>query len=114
MAIGQIYYKERRCFAEKAESATLDDIGMADDLLDTLEANIERCIGLAGNMIVVNKGVIVFADGSRLYEMFNPRIIKGENPYRTEEACLSLEGTRTVRRYDKIKVRYQNRAFGWR
>lgn len=95
----------------KSSPATIDDIAVADDLLDTLRANSHRCVGMAANMIGVQKCIIVFDNNGRLCEMFNPEIISKSQPYETEEGCLSLEGQRACTRYKKIKVRWQTREF---
>lgn len=98
--------------SRKAEPATETDIGIADDLLDTLVANRSRCVGMAANMIGKNKAIIVFESGfNRYMKMFNPRIISKSGKYTTEEGCLSLSGTRKTERYTKIKVRYQDEGF---
>ena len=92
-----------------ARPATAADAPIADDLLDTLRANADRCVGMAANMIGENVRIIAFFDGGRLTEMFNPVILRREGPYDTEEGCLSLEGTRHARRYKAIRVRWQTR-----
>ena len=97
--------------AQKAKLATLDDLSVARDLLDTLEANKERCVGMAANMIGVNKRIIIFDNEGAYTVMFNPEIIKRSGPYRTEEGCLSLEGVRPAKRWRSIKMRYQNEKF---
>ena len=97
--------------AQKAEPATREDLSVAQDLLDTLEANKERCVGMAANMIGVNKRIIVFDNEGTYMVMFNPEIIKRSGPYQTEEGCLSLEGTQPAKRWRSIKVRYQNEKF---
>ena len=89
--------------------ATASDAPIADDLLDTLRANADRCVGMAANMIGQNVRIIAFSEGGRPTEMFNPVILKKEGPYGAEEGCLSLEGTRQTRRYGSIKVQWQNR-----
>ena len=99
--------------AIKAEDATIDDIQVAQDLLDTLVAHKQTCVGMAANMIGVQKRIIAFVDDSdkkpTYAVMFNPQIIKQELPYDTEESCLSLlGGPRACKRYKKIKVKYQN------
>lgn len=91
--------------------ATADDLQVAQDLLDTLTANADRCVGLAANMIGVSKRIIVVDDEGSPIVMFNPEIIKSSEPFNTEEACLSLEGTRPCKRYKSIKVQYQNSNF---
>ena len=96
---------------QKSEPATQDDISTADDLLDTLRANSEHCVGMAANMIGVKKCIIVFEADGTYCEMFNPKIIKQSEPYETVEGCLSLTGTRMVRRFQSIKVQWQNRKF---
>lgn len=97
--------------AQKSTQATAADLPTAQDLLDTLEANRERCVGMAANMIGVLRRIIVFDNEGRSELMLNPRIIKASEPYETEEGCLSLTGLRKTRRYNKIKVEYQNTAF---
>ena len=103
--------RDESFLAQKAEPATLEDLPVAQDLLDTLEANKDRCVGMAANMIGVNKRVIVFDNEGTYMVMFNPEIIKQSGPYQAEEGCLSLEGTRPARRWQSIKVRYQNEKF---
>jgi len=103
--------KDETFLAQKAEPATIDDLPVAQDLLDTLEANKERCVGMAANMVGVNKRIIVFDNEGTYMVMFNPEIIKRSGPYQTEEGCLSLDGTRPAKRWKSIKVRYQNEKF---
>lgn len=103
--------KGEAIFAQKAESATLSDLPHAKDLLDTLNANREICVGMAVNMIGVNKRIIVFDDDGSLEMMFNPQIIKQSELYITEEGCLSLAGSRETKRFKSIKVQYQNSEF---
>ena len=97
--------------AQKAEPATLEDIPVADDLLETLIANKAACVGMAANMIGVNKRIIAFDCDGTYMVMFNPRIVKQSGPYETEEGCLSLFGRRKTRRWKSVKVEYQNRDF---
>jgi len=97
--------------AQKSTPATEADLEIAEDLLDTLEANRAGCVGMAANMIGRTKRIIVFDDNGTLTVMFNPEIIKCDKPYQTEEGCLSLPGQRKTKRYQSIKVRYQNRDF---
>ena len=97
--------------AQKSRPATAADLPVAQDLLDTLEANRERCVGMAGNMIGALRRIIVFDNMGRAELMLNPRIIKASEAYETEEGCLSLRGVRKTKRYNKIKVEYQNTAF---
>ena len=103
--------RDETFLSQKAESATPADLPVAQDLLDTLAANKERCVGMAANMIGVNKRIIVFDNEGTYMVMFNPEIIKQSGPYQTEEGCLSLEGTRPAKRWKSIKVRYQNEKF---
>ena len=94
--------------ARKSEPATKEDIAVARDLLDTLEAHKDECVGMAANMIGVLKRVIVFDNEGTYMAMLNPEILKKSEPYNTEEGCLSLlGGPRPCRRYKKIKVRYE-------
>ncbi len=94
--------------AQSSAPATEEDIPVARDLLDTLKAHRETCVGMAANMIGVSKRIIAFDDGDHYTVMLNPEIIRWEGEYRTEEGCLSLlGGPRETTRYRKIKVRYQ-------
>ncbi len=93
----------------KSEPASSDDVQTAADLLDTLTANRETCVGMAANMIGELKRIIVFDNNGEYMTMFNPEIIKCDKPYNTREGCLSLIGEpRPVKRYKSIKVRWQN------
>ena len=103
--------RDEAFLSQKAEPATTEDLSIAQDLLDTLMANKERCVGMAANMIGVNKRIIVFDNGGTYMVMFNPEIIKRSGPYQAEEGCLSLAGTRPAKRWRSIKVRYQNEKF---
>lgn len=99
--------------AGKSELATKDDLQVAEDLLDTLMAHKDSCVGMAANMIGVRKCIIAFLDESGrapIYTvMLNPEIIKKDGAYDAEEGCLSLlGGTRPCKRYKSIKVKYQN------
>ena len=91
--------------------ATPDDLPVGQDLLDTLEAHKEGCVGMAANMIGVSKRVIVFDNDGQYMVMYNPEIVKKSEPYETEEGCLSLTGTRKTKRWKSIKVQYQNEKF---
>ena len=98
--------------AMKSERATIEDLPVAQDLLDTLVANKEACVGMAANMIGVLKRIIVFDAEGTYMTMFNPEIIKMSGPYDTEEGCLSLAGgPRLCKRYQTIKVQWQNEKF---
>lgn len=96
---------------KKAVKATKDDLQTGKDLLDTLIANKDRCVGMAANMIGVNKAIIVVNMGMLNIVMYNPKIIKKEGPYTTEEGCLSLSGQRTAIRYNAIEVEYEDSNF---
>ena len=98
--------------AQKSEPAGKEDLQTARDLLDTLAAYKETCVGMAANMIGVCKRVIAFDNEGTYMVMLNPEIIKGTGEYDTEESCLSLlGGPRKVKRYQKIKVQYQTLDF---
>ena len=98
--------------AQKSQPATRDDLQVAQDLLDTLTANKDACVGMAANMIGVCKRIIVFDNEGEYMTMFNPEIIKKSGPYETEEGCLSLlGGPRPCKRYQTIKVQWQNERF---
>lgn len=97
--------------SQKAEPATLEDLPVAQDLLDTLTAHKDGCVGMAANMIGVCKRIIVFDNEGKYTVMFNPEIIKKSGSYEAEEGCLSLSGTRKAKRWQSIKVQYQNEQF---
>lgn len=91
--------------------ATPDDASIGQDLIDTLEANKTRCVGLAANMIGELKRIIVVSDGGKPLLMYNPEILRRTGEFQAEEGCLSLEGVRRVVRYRKVFVRYQDKEF---
>ena len=95
----------------KAEPATPDDLPVAADLLETLAYHKEGCVGMAANMIGVNKRIIAFDNDGQYMVMFNPVILRKTGPYDTEEGCLSLTGVRPVKRWKTIKVQWQNEQF---
>lgn len=98
--------------ALKSDEATVEDMQTAQDLLDTLAANKEACVGMAANMIGVRKRIIVFDNEGTYMTMFNPEILKMSGPYDAEEGCLSLlGGPRPCKRYKTIKVQWQNEKF---
>ena len=103
--------KDETFLAQKAEPATAEDLSVAADLLETLEHHKEGCVGMAANMIGINKRIIAFDNEGTYMVMFNPEIIKKSGPYEAEEGCLSLIGTRRARRWRSIKVRWQNEQF---
>lgn len=90
--------------------ATIEDKSIADDLRDTLLAHRDGCVGMAANMIGELKRIIAFDNEGTIMVMYNPILLKKEKPYDTEEGCLSLEGVRKTKRYQRIKVQYQNEA----
>jgi len=98
--------------ARKAAPATKEDLSAAQDLLDTLAAHRETCVGMAANMIGVTKRIIAVNDEGKLLLMLNPEILKASGEYEAEEGCLSLlGGPRKTKRYQKIKVQYQTTQF---
>ena len=103
--------RDETFLTQRAEPATPADLEIADDLLETLQANKAACVGMAANMIGVNKRIIAFEDEGKYTVMFNPEIVKRSGPYEAEEGCLSLFGRRKTKRYSSIKVQYQNREF---
>ena len=96
---------------QKSDNATSEDISVAQDLLDTLTAHKDGCVGMAANMIGVKKRILVFSVGSIIIPMVNPVILKKEGAYTTEESCLSLIGSRSTTRYETIEVEYLDRNF---
>ena len=92
----------------KSRPATAEDLPIVRDLLDTLTAHREGCVGMAANMIGQAVRIIAFDNEGSCMAMLNPEIIKCSDPYETEEGCLSLPGVRKTKRYRSIKVRYQN------
>lgn len=96
---------------QKSEDATKSDMQIVEDLIDTLRANFENCVGLAGNMIGAKKRVLVFSVDSLIVPMINPVMIRKEQPYDAEESCLSLIGVRKTIRYDLIEVEYLDKNF---
>ena len=96
---------------EKSTMATKDDIQVVNDLIDTLRANLDGCVGMAANMIGVNKSIIVVSAGPFQFAMINPVITKKSGEYKTQESCLSLIGVRPCIRYDEIEVEYLDQNF---
>lgn len=94
-----------------SREATAEDMDIARNLLDTLEAHSDGCVGMAANMIGVSKRIIAFDCEGTYMVMFNPVILKKEGAYQTEEGCLSLSGSRRTERYQSIKVQWQNEKF---
>lgn len=103
--------KDMIFLAQPSAPATPDDLPCAQDLLDTLKAHRESCVGMAANMIGVRRRIIAFNDAGKYAVLFNPEIVKRSDPYEAEEGCLSLTGVRSAKRYRKIQVRYQDDRF---
>ena len=103
--------RDESFLAQKSVPATPADLPVAEDLLETLEYHQAGCVGMAANMIGVNKRIIAFDNEGRHMVMFNPEIIQRTGPYQTEEGCLSLTGVRPAKRWKSIKVRWQNEKF---
>ena len=103
--------KDEAFLAQKAEPATADDLVVAQDLLETLTTHKDGCVGMAANMIGINKRIIAFDNEGAYMVMFNPVIVKQSGIYEAEEGCLSLTGTRKTKRFQTIKVQWQNEKF---
>ena len=96
---------------QKSVDATENDKQVITDLLDTLRANSDKCVGMAANMIGIKKNIIVVAVGPFQFVMVNPKITKKSGEYRAEEGCLSLNGVRSCTRYKEIEVEYLDSSF---
>ena len=103
--------RDETFLAQKAVPATADDLATAQDLLDTLTAHKDGCVGMAANMIGVCKRIIAFDNEGTYMVMFNPVIIRQSGPYEAEEGCLSLTGVRKTKRFQTVKVQWQNEKF---
>ena len=103
--------RDETFLAQKAAPATADDLATAQDLLDTLTAHKDGCVGMAANMIGVCKRIIAFDNEGTYMVMFNPVIIRQSGPYEAQEGCLSLTGVRKTKRFQTIKVQWQNEQF---
>ena len=103
--------KDQAFLAQKAEPAAPEDLPVAADLLETLEVHRDGCVGMAANMIGVNKRIIAFDNQGAYMVMFNPEIVKSSDRYEAEEGCLSLPGVRKTKRRQLVKVQYQNENF---
>lgn len=103
--------KDELFLARKAKPATPEDITVAENLLETLEYHKNGCVGMAANMIGVDKRIIAFDNDGSYMVMFNPEILQRSGPYQTEEGCLSLTGVRKTKRWKTIKVKWQNEKF---
>lgn len=103
--------RDETFLAQKAAPATADDLATAQDLLDTLTAHRDGCVGMAANMIGVCKRIIAFDNEGTYMVMFNPVIVRQSGPYETQEGCLSLSGVRKTKRFQTVKVQWQNEQF---
>lgn len=103
--------REEAFLAQPSQTADAGDLEAARDLLDTLAAHRDGCVGMAANMIGVAKRIIAFEDGDGYTLMFNPQIIRAAGPYQAEEGCLSLTGRRKTERFQTVKVQWQNEKF---
>ena len=103
--------RDETFLAQKAVPATADDLATAQDLLDTLTAHKDGCVGMAANMIGVCKRIIAFDNEGTYMVMFNPVIVRQSGPYEAQEGCLSLTGVRKTKRFQTIKVQWQNEKF---
>ena len=103
--------RDETFLAQKAAPATADDLATAQDLLDTLTAHKDGCVGMAANMIGVCKRIIAFDNEGTYMVMFNPVIVRQSGPYEAQEGCLSLSGVRKTKRFQTIKVPWQNEQF---
>ena len=103
--------RDETFLAQKAAPATADDLATAQDLLDTLTAHKDSCVGMAANMIGVCKRIIAFDNEGTYMVMFNPVIVRQSGPYEAQEGCLSLTGVRKTKRFQTIKVQCQNEQF---
>ena len=103
--------RDETFLAQKAAPATADDLATAQDLLDTLTAHNDGCVGMAANMIGVCKRIIAFDNEGTYMVMFNPVIVRQSGPYEAQEGCLSLAGVRKTKRFQTIKVQWQNEKF---
>lgn len=97
---------DQALLSQKSELATKNDSQVVQDLLDTLQSHSENCVGMAANMIGVNKRIIAFSMGIMNVPMINPSIVSMQNPYHTSEGCLSLDGERPTKRFKNITVKY--------
>ena len=103
--------RDETFLAQKAAPATADNLATAQDLLDTLTAHKDGCVGMAANMIGVCKRIIAFDNEGTYMVMFNPVIVRQSGPYEAQEGCLSLSGVRKTKRFQTVKVQGQNEKF---
>ena len=103
--------RDETFLSQKAAPAAPDDLATAQDLLDTLAAHKDGCVGMAANMIGVCKRIIAFDNEGTYMVMFNPVIVRQSGPYEAQEGCLSLSGVRKTKRFQTVKVQWQNEKF---
>ena len=103
--------RDRLFLSQKSEPAGKEDLQVAEDLKDTLQANSRTCVGMAANIIGIKKQIIVVSLGFAPMILINPKIVKKTGEYEAEEGCLSLDGVRKVKRYRDITVEYQDMSF---
>ena len=103
--------RDETFLSQKAAPATADDLATAQDLLDTLTAHKDGCVGMAANMIGVCKRIIAFDNEGTYMVMFNPVIVRQSGPYEAQEGCLSLSGVRKTKRFQTVKVQWLNEKF---
>lgn len=103
--------KDEQLLNIKAKSATKADLPIAIDLIDTLKAHQDECVGMAANMIGINKAIIIASLGPLNIVMFNPQIVSKKLPYQTQEGCLSLKGQRPTKRFKQISVKFRNQMW---
>ena len=103
--------RDETFLSQKAAPAAPDDLATAQDLLDTLTAHKDGCVGMAANMIGVCKRIIAFDNEGTYMVMFNPVIVRQSGPYEAQEGCLSLAGVRKTKRFQAVKVQWQNEKF---
>lgn len=103
--------KDKFLLSQKSAPADKNDLQTAQDMVETIAAHSHECVGMAANMIGVNKRIIAFENDGEYMLMFNPVIVKKSGPYDTEEGCLSLTGTRKAKRFQTVKVQWQNEKF---
>ena len=103
--------RDETFLSQKAAPAAPDDLATAQDLLDTLTAHKDGCVGMAANMIGVCKRIIAFDNEGTYMVIFNPVIVRQSGPYEAQEGCLSLSGVRKTKRFQTVKVQWQNEKF---
>ena len=103
--------KDEFFLKQKSKECTKEDTYIAQELLETIQAYKDQCVGMAANMIGFSKRIIAISDNGKYILMFNPEIVKAYGEYETEEGCLSLDGERKTKRYKTVTVKYANDKF---